>query len=130
MKKNNMTTFIIITGIFVVSVFAYVVVINMKGNNESNYYSAGVDNLANTKIEYLDIVDNKLIIKTVGDSAYYCVKSTKSVPEINSICFNQIEDNYASVYVLPHKNYYVWLKDSNNVITKAIKVNSDSSQGN
>ena len=125
MKKNNLTTFIIIVGSLVLVLFTYIAVTNIQGDSESIFYSSRTESGVNAKIEYVDIIDNKLIIKTIGDTDSYCIKSTKTAPSINSLCFNKIDNNFASVYILPYKTYYVWIKDSDNNLSEPIKVNSN-----
>ena len=130
MKKNNLTTFIVITGFIILVLFIYIAVVNLNGNEESIFYSSKTESNMEAKPEYVDIVNNQLIIKTTGGKAYYCIKTTKSEPSVNSLCFNELENNFASVYVLPYKTYYVWIKDSNNVLSEPIKVNSKETANN
>ena len=42
------------------------------------------------KIESITKENNKLIL-TTGDPTEYCPKTTKSVPSIDSLCWNKIE---------------------------------------
>ena len=122
-KNNNMTSFIIVTGIIVLLVFTVVLGINILPNYESNSYYVKVGDEMSAKIEALDIKDNKLNITTSGDAIYYCVKSTRSTPESNNICWKKIENNTASISVYKYKKYYVWIKDTNNSISSPMSIN-------
>lgn len=122
-KNNNMTSFIIVTGIIVLLVFTVVLGINILPNYESNSYYVKVGDEMSAKIEALDIKDNKLNITTSGDAIYYCVKSTRSTPESNNICWKKIENNMASISVYKYKKYYVWIKDTNNSISSPMSIN-------
>lgn len=122
-KNNNMTSFIIVTGIIVLLVFTVVLGINILPNYESNSYYVKVGDEMSAKIEALDIKDNKLNITTSGDAIYYCVKSTRSTPESNNICWKKIENNTASISVYKYKKYYVWIKDTNNIISSPMSIN-------
>lgn len=82
MKNNNSTTFIVVSSIFVLCVFAFVVAYNILPNNkESNSYYVKVGDDMSAKIETVEIHDGKLYITTSGDPIEYCVKSTKSKPD-------------------------------------------------
>ena len=122
-KNNNMTSFIIVTGIIVLLVFTVVLGINILPNYESNSYYVKVGDEMSAKIEALDIKDNKLNITTSGDAIYYCVKSTRSTPESNNMCWKKIENNMASISVYKYKKYYVWIKDTNNIISSPMSIN-------
>lgn len=122
-KNNNMTSFIIVTGLIVLLVFTAVLGINILPNYESNSYYVKVGDEMSAKIEALDIKDNKLNITTSGDAIYYCVKSTRSTPESNNICWKKIENNTASISVYKYKKYYVWIKDTNNIISSPMSIN-------
>lgn len=123
-KNNNMTTFIIISGILVLCIFAVVLAVNLIPNHESNSYYVKVEDNMGAKIEELYINNNKLIITTSGDAKEYCVKSTKSTPETNNICWKQIENNTASISIYKYKKYYVWIKDNSNNISTPMSINT------
>ena len=111
MKKNNSTTFIVITGVLVLCVFSAVAAYNLlpKASESSSYYVKVGDEMS-SKVEEMDIVDNTLTITTSGYALEYCVKSTKSTPSANAICWKKIEDNKATISIYKYKNYYIWLK--------------------
>ena len=121
MKKNNSTSFIVFAGIFVLCVFAFVAAYNLLPNNrESNSYYA--------KVEALDIKGGTLNITTSGDAVEYCVKSTKSTPELNNICWKKIENNTASLSIYRYKKYYVWIKDTNGSISSPMSINTKDNE--
>jgi hypothetical protein len=122
--NNKMTTFIIVTGILVLSVFTVVLGMNLMPNNESDSYYVKVGEEMSAKIEALDIKNNKLNITTSGDAIEYCVKSTKSTPEANNICWKKINNNTASIAVYKDKKYYIWIKDTNNKISSPMSINT------
>lgn len=125
MKNNNSTSFIVFAGVIVLCVFTVVAAINLlPRNNESNSYYVKVGDEMSAKIEALDIKNNKLIITTSGDATEYCVKSTKSTPDSNNICWKKIENNTASISIYQYKKYYIWIKDTNNKISSPMSINT------
>lgn len=124
-KNNNMTSFIIAAGIIVIAIFTAVLGVNLLPNYESNSYYSKVGDKVNAKIETLDIKDNMLNITTSGYAKEYCVKTTRTTPELNNVCWNEIEDNTASIAVYKDEKYYVWIKDINDNISAPVSVNSD-----
>ena len=82
MKNNNSTTFIIVSGIFILCVFAFVVAYNILPNNkESNSYYVKVGDDMSAKIATVEIRDGKLYItpkawKNVMASGGYTLKKT------------------------------------------------------
>ena len=83
MKNNDSLTFIIVSSIFVLSVFVFVAAYNILPNNkEDNSYYVKVGDDMSAKIESVEINDGKLFITTSGDPIEYCVKSTKSRPDL------------------------------------------------
>lgn len=129
MKSNNSTSFIVFIGILVLCVFTVVAVLNLLPiNNQSNSYYAKVGDEMSAKVEALELEDNKLNITTSGDALEYCVKSTKSTPDSNSICWKKIENNAASISVYHNKKYYVWIKDTNENISSPMSINTRDSE--
>lgn len=125
MKKNNTTSFIIISGIIVLIVFAIVAAINLLPSHESNSYYVKVGDDMSAKIESVNIEDGKLLITTSGDPVEYCVKSTRTKPSVNSICWNKVINNNASISIFQGKKYYVWIKDDTDNISNYLIVNSN-----
>lgn len=126
-KNNNMTSFIIVAGVIVLVVFATVLAINLLPNYESNSYYVKVGDEMSAKIEALDIDNNKLNITTSGDAIEYCVKSTRTTPESNNICWKKIENNTASISIYKYKKYYVWIKDTSGNISSPMSINTKDS---
>lgn len=124
MKKNNLTTFIAISGLVIFTVFVTVAVINLMPNHESNSFYVKVNDKMDAKVEGLEIKEGKLIIETSGDAIQVCVKSTVSTPTLNSLCWNNIENNKMEVAIFEHKKYYVWLKDTNNNVSSPLSINT------
>lgn len=125
MKNNNSTSFIVFAGVIVLCIFTVVATINLlPRNNESNSYYVKVGDEMSAKIEALDIKNSKLIITTSGDATEYCVKSTKSTPDSNNICWKKIENNTASISIYQYKKYYIWIKDTNNKISSPMSINT------
>ncbi len=124
MKNNTMTSFIIISGIIVLGIFIVVAVINVMPNYESDSYYVKVENDMDAKIEDFLIQDGKLTITTSGDAKEYCVKSTRTRPTSNSLCWNDIKDNVATISIFEHKKYYIWIKDEEGNISNYLSVNS------
>lgn len=130
MKNNSKTTFIIVAGIIVLIVFAIVLSINLLPNYESNSYFVKVGDEMSAKIESVNIENGKLVITTSGDPIEYCVKSTRTALNNNSLCWNKIEDNTASISVFKNKKYYIWIKDEVGNISNYLTVNSNSEENN
>ena len=112
MKNSKYTSLIIVLGVLVLCVFAFVIAYNlMPKNMESNSYYVKVGETMSAKIESINIENNTLTIKTMGDAKKYCVKSTRSTPENNNLCWKSIINNTATIQIYSYKNYYIWIKD-------------------
>lgn len=127
-SENNSSAFIIVSGIIVLIVFAVVTAINLLPNYESNSYFVKVDKEMSAKIESINIEDGKLLITTSGDPIEYCVKSTRTEPTANALCWNKVENNKASISVFQHKKYYIWIKDEEGNISNYLSVNSNDNE--
>lgn len=126
MKNNRMSTFIIVSGIIVLVVFSFVVAINLLPNNVfSDSFYVKVEDDMSAKIESLDMNNNVLTITTSGDAIKYCVKSTKSTPKDNSICWKDINDNTAKISVYSNEKYYIWIQDKEGNISSPMSINTD-----
>ena len=121
-KDNNMTVFIVVAGLVVLIVFTSVITYNFISNHESDSYYAKVDEEMTAKIEKVEIVDGKLNLLTKGDPVSFCVKSTRTKPTLNSLCWNSLENNKASINIFSYKKYYVWIKDNEGNISDATSV--------
>ena len=80
------------------------------------------------KVEALDIKGGTLNITTSGDAVEYCVKLTKSTPELNNICWKKIENNTAALSIYRYKKYYVWIKDTNGSISSPMSINTKDNE--
>ncbi len=124
-QSNNQTSFIIFAGIFIVCIFTVVATTNIiPRNNASDSYYVKVEEDINAKIEAFSIKNNKLIISTSGDASECCVKSTKTTPSENSLCWKKINNNEAIISVYENKKYYIWLKDNKGNISTPVSTNT------
>ena len=78
----------------------------------------------------VNIENGKLIITTSGDPIEYCVKSTRTAPTDNALCWKKVENNTASVSVFKYKKYYVWIKDEVGNISNYLTINSNGEKNN
>lgn len=124
-KNNKITSFIIVMGIIVISVFAIVLAINLLPNYESNSYYVKVEDEMSAKIEALFIDNNRLNIITSGDAYEFCAKSTRTTPDFNNMCWKKINNNTASISIYKYKKYYVWIKDNNGNISSPMSINTN-----
>jgi len=124
MKNNNITSFIVFSGLFVLCVFTVVIVYNLlPDNKESNSYYVKVDEELREKIQSVYVENDNLNIKTYDGIVEFCVKSTKTLPEPNSLCWKKIENNSGSSSIYQHKKYYLWIKDVNGKISNSTSIN-------
>ena len=126
-KDDNQITFIIVVGIIILCVFSFICASSLLPiNNESDSYFVKLEDDMNAKIESLDIENNKLKITMSGDTVSYCVKSTKSNPSANSLCWKKVDNNVATISIYQYKKYYVWIKDANGNISIPMSINTKS----
>ena len=123
-NNNVATTFIIVAGIIVLIIFTSIAALNLLPNYESNSYYVKVDEEMDAQIESINIEDGKLILTTSGNPTHYCVKSTRTKPGANNICWQEIKNNKASISVFEYKKYYIWIKDQNGNISNYLSVNT------
>lgn len=125
MKNNNSTSFIIFSGILVLCIFTVVATLNiLPKNKESDSYYVKVNEDMSAKVESLNIENGKLVITTSGDTEEYCVKSTRSMPENNNLCWKKVENNTATISIYQNKKYYVWIKDTKGNISFPMSLNT------
>lgn len=125
MSENKKTSYIIILGILILGIFTYVAVLNIFDDNIStNPFFSKTETNSNTKIENLEIINNKLVITTSQDTKNVCIKTTKTEPKPNSVCWLKVENNQVTTSIYNYKTYYIWLKDSNNNISEPTKYTS------
>ena len=123
-KSNKQTTFIVVAGVLIIIVFTGILAINLLPNYESDSYYVKIEDEMSAKVEALDIKDNKLNITTSGDTVEYCVKSTRTTPDKNSICWQKITNNTASISIYKDKKYYIWIKDTTGKISIPMSINT------
>ena len=68
-------------------------------------------------IKDIDYVDGKLIVTSRNDGMSICVKQTKTSPSADSLCWIDTIDSKATISIYEYKTYYIWTKDSNDVIS-------------
>ena len=125
MKNNNSTTFIIMCGAIVLLVFIVVITVNLIPKiTSSDSYFVKVEDGMDAKIESLNISGGKVEIITSGNAIEYCIKSTKTTPSSNSVCWNEIKENKALISVFEYKEYYIWIKDENGNISNPMSINT------
>lgn len=124
MESNKKTSFIIITGIVIIIIFGVVIAANLLPNHESNSYFVKVGDDMSAKIESINIVDGKLYIETSGDPIEFCVKTTRTKPSKNAVCWNKVENNTATISIFEYKKYYIWIKDEEGNISNYLSINA------
>ena len=126
MKNNNKTTFIIVSGILVLVVFTFVATINILPKiTSSDSYFVKVEDDMSAKVEALEIKNGKMTVITSGDAIEYCVKSTKSTPTDNALCWKKIENNKATISVYNYEKYYIWIKNIEGKVSSPMSVNTN-----
>ena len=126
MKGNKQTSFIMVAGISVLGVFTFVVAYNMlPANRQSNSYYVKVGETMSAKVEALNITGDTLTITTLGDASEFCVKSTRTTPEYNSICWKKISNNEANIKIYEYKQYYIWIKDVSGNISSPMSIDAN-----
>jgi len=125
MKSTQATSYILILGIIILGIFTYVAAINIFDNDAStNPLFSKTEKEVDATIESTQILNNKLVITTKGDAKELCIKTTKTEPKINALCWTKVENNTVTTSTYSYKTYYIWIKDSNNNISDYIKYNS------
>lgn len=109
--KNNTNAFIIVASLFVLAVFTSTIAKNLLPSSSNNQYYAKPNEEMTAQIDTVSKENGKIIIKTKGNPIEYCLKTTKSTPSNNSICWNKIENNKATSSFFEYKKYYIWIKD-------------------
>jgi len=65
----------------------------------------------------LEIINNKVELVTSGDIDSYCIKTTKTNPNLNSICWTKVKSEKTVVSLLALKKHYIWIKDTSGNIS-------------
>lgn len=108
----------VIIGAFILGVFMAISVINMSGVN--NYQ------LSTNVVKRINYDDGKINIKTREDIASVCVKSTKTEPAVDSLCWIDTIDNETTISIYEYKTYYIWVKDGNGLVSYYNKYNTQN----
>jgi len=121
MKKDNSIIIFALFGTLILSVFSATVYKNLYPKSSPQTENSGVHKIKvldeeTAYIENIEISENKITIKTLGPAEEFCIKTTKSTPSLNNLCWKKIEDNTGSISIYQNKKYYIWIKDSNNKI--------------
>ena len=124
-KEHDITPFIITSGLFILVVFTSIITLNLLPNHESDSYYAKTDKDLNIKVESFSIKDGKLVFTTSGNPKSFCLKTTRSIPEKDSLCFKKMSNNKAEINILINKKYYLWLQDENGNISNYEVINGD-----
>jgi hypothetical protein len=113
--KNN--KFVLISFIAIITILICVSVQNIVYNKNPNIYYANVNKPINQKIYAIELNNNNLSFKTKDDVLSYCLKTTKSSPNINSLCWQNVNNNSVKESIMTGKRYYLWIKDDSNNIS-------------
>lgn len=120
--KNNTDAFIIVAGLLILAVFTSTITKNLLPSSNNNQYYAKPNEEMTAQIDTVSKENGKITIITKGDPIAYCLKTTKSTPSNNSLCWNKIENNQVTVSSFEHKQYYVWIKDKEERISSRFTV--------
>ena len=124
-----------IIGTLIVVVFFFVLALNILSNtsnlsnnsvisNDITENNTAINKDNGTKIISLNIENDKLKIVFDNEVSEYCIKTTKTKPTINNICFKKIQNNTVYTSIYKYKKYYIWTKDYNGNISNYISTES------
>ena len=124
-----------IIGTLIVVVFFFVLILNIlpDTSNSSNNSVISNDITENNtainkdngaKIISLSMENDKLKIVLDDGVSEYCIKTTKTKPSVNSICFKRVDTNIVYTSIYKYKKYYIWTKDYNGNISNYISTES------
>ena len=125
-----------IIGTLIVVVFFFVLILNILPDDTSNSSNNSVisnditeNNTAinkdnGAKIISLSMENDKLKIVLDDGVSEYCIKTTKTKPTMNSICFKRVDTNIVYTSIYKYKKYYIWTKDYNGYISNYTSVDS------
>ena len=124
-----------IIGTLIVVIFFFVLILNIlpDTSNSSNNSVISNDITENNtainkdngaKIISLSMENDKLKIVLDDGVSEYCIKTTKTKPTMNSICFKRVDNNIVYTSIYKYKKYYIWTKDYNGNISNYISTES------
>ena len=122
MKKNFETSYIIILGVLVLTIFTAIVYVNYNNSNQSNAYYGKIDNTKEF-IEQISFDDTTLTIKTIDEAWKYCIKTTRTTPSLGNLCWKELYNNEGRMNIYKNKKYYIWIMDENQNISSYKEVN-------
>lgn len=124
-----------IIGTLIVVVFFFVLALNVLPNtstlsddsvipSDSTENNTAINKDNSAKIISLNIENDKLKIVFDNEVSEYCIKTTKTKPTMNNICFKKIQNNTVYTSIYKYKKYYIWTKDDNGNISNYISTES------
>ena len=128
-----------IIGTLIVVVFFFVLALNIMPSNSNNNNLSTNSVISNdiststnintnetngAKIISLSMENDKLKIVLDDGVSEYCIKTTKTKPTMNSICFKRVDTNIVYTSIYKYKKYYIWTKDYNGNISNYISTES------
>ena len=126
-----------IIGTLIVVVFFFVLALNIMPSNSNNLSTNSVisndiststnintNETNGAKIISLSMENNKLKIIFDNEVSEYCIKTTKTKPSINNICFKRVDTNIVYTSIYKYKKYYIWTKDYNGNISDYTSIDS------
>ena len=124
-----------IIGTLIVVVFFFVLILNILPDTSNSSNNSVISNditESNTainkdngaKIISLSMENDKLKIVLDDGVSEYCIKTTKTRPNSNSICFKRVDNNIIYTSIYKYKKYYIWTKDYNGNISNYISTES------
>jgi hypothetical protein len=114
--KSKYSTGLIITGITILSIFTYVISINLLPQKTSGKFFMK-DNNCEAVIKTIQLENGQLIVETNEKTKAICVKLTKSTPEQDAMCWKNVDNKTMKISVFEGKEYYIWMKDINNFVS-------------
>ena len=124
-----------IIGTLIVVVFFFVIILNILPDtsntsnssvisNDDTKNNTIIDKTNGAKIISLSMENEKLKIVLDDGVSEYCIKTTKTKPTMNNICFKKIQSNTVYTSIYKYKKYYIWTKDYNGNISNYISTES------
>ena len=130
--ENNNLIMIVMAGI-ILSIFGYVALVNVTtpialnsilgmATNENQMYRPMPDSDQeiidiNAGIDMVIMTESNVNVIVYGEVLAYCVKTTKSTPTNNALCWQEITDDSINFSVIKGRRSYLWLKDTDNNIS-------------
>ena len=126
-----------IIGTLIVVVFFFVIILNIlpdtSNTSNSSVISDDINTSTNintneangTKIISLSMENDKLKIVLDDGVSEYCIKTTKTKPTMNSICFKRVDTNIVYTSIYKYKKYYIWTIDDYGNISDYISIYSN-----